>query len=200
MEVKLMNFGDATRVVHNIDNKPVMLRIGQSRRVQLHDRMVAMIRRNMEKGDTMLIVPEGVEPPEKLKRICELQAVVGDMPYADLLAKVIETLGHDPHNPRPNVAQIRDRLTEEARIYCRAATQQLLDRAPQESDDDEEIKRDARGSSEDRSGDDGERGEHADANQSAAPAPDADQANVTPRKRKPRPAKKTARTTRVRTT
>jgi hypothetical protein len=122
MQAQLLNFGDNTRVVSNINNEAVSIGIGQIVECDIHDVHFHMIRRAIA-TETLMVVPKEVRPSPKLNAITALLRGIETEPYDELLVafnKALPGPGLEEGLYRPTRDQIRLALREAARIEVAA--------------------------------------------------------------------------------
>ena len=86
MQATLMNFGDNTRVVYDIHNKPTAIDIGQVVEIDIADVHFHMIKRALA-TDTLMVVPKESRMSRKLQEILEILKAIETEPYDALLQK-----------------------------------------------------------------------------------------------------------------
>lgn len=108
MQVHLLNFGDNTRVVNDMNNAAVSVGIGEVKECDIHDVHFHMIRRAIA-SETLLVVPKDVRKNERLTAIMSLMQELHTEPYDDVLAKynVLEVAGEDE---APKIRPTRDQM------------------------------------------------------------------------------------------
>lgn len=123
MQTTLMNFGDNSRVVSDINNGAILIGIGEIVECDIHDVHFNMIRRAIA-TETLMAVPKDVRPTPKLKSIMELLRGLEVLPYDELLQKFFEVLpppGVEEGAYRPTRGMIRIALGEASRLEVAAA-------------------------------------------------------------------------------
>lgn len=86
IQAVLMNFGDNTRVVYDIKNKPFAIEIGQVVEADIHDVHFHMIKRGVA-TDTLMVVPKEAPISPKLQAILDILKSIETDPYDQLLQK-----------------------------------------------------------------------------------------------------------------
>lgn len=110
MHVRLINFGDALRVIHNAANEAVAIPIGEYRDVTLAGFIYNFIRDAMKRGDTLVMMPVGTDFPTELEPVVDLLRVVDTAPYDELVQKAHGVIGNDSIGLRPTRTEVRQAL------------------------------------------------------------------------------------------
>lgn len=119
MQATLMNFGDNTRVVRDSHNQQVTIGIGEIKSADIHEVHFNMIK-NGQGSETLLIVPDSVDPTPKLKGIMELMPDLATADEHSLINRFTAICGPAPEGSvRPSRAMIRVALREQARTEAR---------------------------------------------------------------------------------
>lgn len=137
MRATLMNFGDANRIIHDLYKQPVVVGIGRVVSTDIDPAAYNFIAKAQQRGDTLVIVPEGTEMPPAMMEIMQLLTEVETGPYDDIVRRLIGIVGKDNIDMRPTHAQIRATLKGKAQQFL--ATQHHIlakalygDRPPQQ--------------------------------------------------------------------
>lgn len=115
----LMNFGDNTRVIHDIDKIPVVINIGESRKIDLDDYTAGFIKKS-QPTDTLMMVPISAEMPPKLQELLSIMQALDNTFYDEILERCTNLLG--PKNlpeMRPSRAALRSFLKDIAIVHSR---------------------------------------------------------------------------------
>lgn len=114
----LLNFGDNTRVIHNITNQPVIITTGAMASVTLAEAAVKLMA-NVNGNDTLVMVPPDIELPDDFVSLMNTLATLHTIPYDQMVSNVSVLLGRDALKLRPSVAQVRVKLRDVAMRYAR---------------------------------------------------------------------------------
>lgn len=115
MQAMLLNFGDATRVVCDMNNNPLVINVGQVVDADVHDAHFYMIKRGI-KTDTLMIVPNECSISDKLRGCIDVIKILDDEPYSTLLQRFNEVVPYDEENTRrPTRNKMRTVLCDLAR-------------------------------------------------------------------------------------
>lgn len=115
MQATLMNFGDNTRVVCDVNNKQIVIGIGKIVETDIHDAHFHMIKRAV-KTDTLMVVPKTAVMSDRLLQITGLLESLDGENYDDALRHFNELLPNDGTAKfRPTRDMIRVALRETAR-------------------------------------------------------------------------------------
>jgi len=144
MRAILMNFGDNTRVVHDVMNMPISVGIGKIRECDMHKVHYDMIRKGLA-TDTLMLVPADAEMPAHLSLIMGVLEAVDTEPYDELLQRAVEVIGKENVKLRPNRDMIRVALRDLARELVSqifAGVQPPPPRVPIKEEGDEDTRND----------------------------------------------------------
>ena len=108
MRVSLINLGDGSRCLYDINNRIVSIPIGEIVSADVSEQTLKNLTK-FQKTDTLLVGPEGAfTPPVRLRAILELLKIIDDEPYGSLVRQFLEI--HSPRSSldiRPNRGQMR---------------------------------------------------------------------------------------------
>lgn len=121
MQATLLNFGDNTRVVNNMQNTAVSIGIGQVVETDIHDVHYHMIRRSIA-TETLLVVPKDVKQSPRLQTIMQLLKGIETEPYDELLRTYFTVIPQrEDIKLRPNRTEMRHQLRDHARFEVATA-------------------------------------------------------------------------------
>lgn len=116
----LMNFDDRIRVVHNIEQEPVELRVGALQSVDLNPITLQFIQSAMKTHNDPLVALNAMphHPPEVLALMTLLQDL-DTADYDDVLRRCIDLMGADNvGGPRPSRQELRFKLRVIAQTFA----------------------------------------------------------------------------------
>lgn len=117
-DVMILNFGNATRVFHDVNRQPVAIDIGAMCECSLDDATARFLFEG-QRSDTICIMRQHVDLPEKLRALFSLLKRVMTDPYEEVLSEANALVGQGRLNsPRPTRLQIREALGKAARGMC----------------------------------------------------------------------------------
>jgi hypothetical protein len=128
MQCNLMNFDDRTRVVHDVTNRPVIIKIGETATCDLPDTVIELLTRGMQHGDPLVLVKEVPEHPPEIAELMSLLTNLNTDPYDDILRRTSDLLGKENiGGPRPSREELRFRLRNCAAALASSDPDTLLE-------------------------------------------------------------------------
>ena len=118
MQATLMNFGDSTRVICDVMNRPVAIDIGQVVETDICDAHFHLIKRGVH-SESLMIVPKDSRMSDKLQSIVDLMNAMATETYTDVMQRFTDIVPFDEdadNAMRPSRETMRIALRDLARL------------------------------------------------------------------------------------
>lgn len=120
--VTLINLGAATRIVHTASHRPVVIETGRrTEPIEIDDRVHDLLRRGQHR-DTLLIVDEDFEIPQRVRDALDLMTRLDDGVDSELIRTYGKIFGREESSRRPSRPAMMRRLSDLTREFCRSVS------------------------------------------------------------------------------
>lgn len=117
--VTLINLGAATRIVHDVRHRPVVIETGdRAEFIEIDDKVHELLSRGQHNDTLILIDPAKFVLPEKMKLVLDLIRRLDDGIESELLNSYGKIFGKAESTKRPNRQVMRANLLKLSRHFC----------------------------------------------------------------------------------